>query len=282
MKLDRYLQIRRPIEIGFWGVSLSIAFLSETLVQMIDSDRHGAGTQIWEIVTWEASSVVALILLIPLVLYFDERFPIRWSSLKTTVLAHVGFSVVFSILHVSLMVMMRKLIYWLNGSTYDFGVLHEQFFYEYLKDARTYAIFIAVIYLYRHIVLRLQGEASLIGLPEAGEQNDIEPKPERILVKKLGREFLVRVDDIDRIEAAGNYVNLHVADRVYPLRDTMAKVERRLDSAKFRRIHRSHIVNLSRVREIKPMESGDAQVLLSNGVNVPMSRTYRSQLLENG
>jgi DNA-binding LytR/AlgR family response regulator len=179
------------------------------------------------------------------------------------------------------MVALRKLVYWFNDSYYDFGDVFEQFLYEYLKDAPAYGIFLVLIYLYRHIVLRLQGEASLLAMPEHSDQQQEEYEPQRILVKKLGREFLVRIDEIERIEASGNYVNLHIANRVYPLRETLTKMEQCLDNTKFKRIHRSHMINLDQVEEIRPFESGDAQILLSNGVTVPMSRTYRHQFVDN-
>lgn len=281
MNLDRFLQIRRPLEVGFWIVLLSIISASDMIVQIMDADRHGVGIQIWEIILWEASSMLVVLALIPLIIYFDSRVPIRWSNLKVSISAHAGFSIIFSMLHVSIMVALRKLVYWLNDSYYDFGNAFEQFLYEYLKDARTYLIFLALIYLYRHIVLRLQGEASLLGVPDHADQKQQEPEPERILVKKLGREFLVKINDIERIEASGNYVNLHIAKRVYPLRETLTKMEKRLDNTKFKRIHRSHMINLDQVEEIRPFESGDAQVLLNNGSTVPMSRTYRNQFIDS-
>lgn len=282
MNLDRFLQMRRKVEIGFWLVLLSVIAISETAVQMMDANRHGVEVTFWEIASWEATSVTALFLLLPLVTYFDTRFSLRWSNLKTTIPAHVGFSVVFSILHVSLMVVMRKVIYWLNGSSYNFGVIHEQFFYEYLKDIRSYAIILALIYLYRYLVLRLRGEASLLGRPDpSDDESEESPKPERFLIKKLGREFLIKVCDIEHIEAAGNYVNMHISNSVYPLRETLKNIEQRLEDDTFKRIHRSHIINLNQVAEIKPLENGDAQVLLKSGEIIPMSRSYRSQFFEN-
>jgi hypothetical protein len=279
MNLDHYLQIRRPIEIGFWLVFFSIVFVSETMVAIMDADRFGAGTRVWEIASWEGTSIIVLLSLIPLIVYLDSRVPWRWSNLKIAVPAHVFFSLVFSILHVSMMVGMRKLIYWLNDSYYDFGLIIEQFFYEYLKDARTYAIILSVIYLYRHLVLRLQGEASLLGASDTANEKELQS--DRILVKKLGREFLVKINDIEHIEAAGNYVNQHIAKRIYPLRETLTKIQQRLDDVTFKRTHRSHIVNLNLVTEIRPLESGDAQVLLSSGKVIPMSRTYRNQFVDS-
>lgn len=281
MNLDRFLKLRRKIEVGFWVVLLSLITFSETMVQKMDANRHGMDVRFWEIASWEATSAVALFMLLPLVIYFDSRFTVRWPNLKITVPAHVGFSMVFSILHVSMMVTMRKGIYYLNGSTYDFGVIHEQFFYEYLKDIRSYAIILALIYLYRFLVLRLQGEASLLGVADSSVENrGAEQKPERFLVKKLGREFLIKVSDIEHIEAAGNYVNMRISNRVYPLREALKNIEQRLEGDTFKRIHRSHIINLNHVAEIKPLENGDAQVLLKNGEIIPMSRSYRSQFFD--
>ena len=261
MKLDRFLKIRRPIEIGFWIVLLLIIFITETMVEIMDADRHSLDSKNWEIASWAATSLIAVFFLIPLILYFDKRFPIRWNNLKSAIPAHAGFSLIFSILHVTMMVWLRKLVYWFNNSYYEFGAVLEQFFYEYLKDARSYVVVLTFVYLYRHLVLRMQGEASLLGAPDTANQHDeeLEAKPERILVKKLGREFLVKVNDIEHIEAAGNYVNLHID----------------------KRIHRSHIVNLNFVKEIRPLESGDAQVLLSSAKVVPMSRTYRNKFSES-
>jgi len=281
MNLDRFLKIRRSIEVGFWLVLLSIIFVTETMVEIIDVNRHGLGTKNWEIASWSATSLISLLFLIPLIIYFDCRFPLRWHSLRVAIPAHAGFSLIFSVLHVSMMVFLRKLIYWLNSSYYDFGIILEQFFYEYLKDARSYAIVLTFVYLYRHLVLRLQGEASLLGRPDIDNRQEPESKPKRILVKQLGREFLVKVNDIEHIEAAGNYVNLHMNKRIYPLRETLTKIQQRLDDATFKRIHRSHIINLNLVEEIRPLESGDAQVLLSSGRVIPMSRTYRNLFIES-
>jgi len=107
-----------------------------------------------------------------------------------------------------------------------------------------------------------------------------QPVVDRFLVKKLGREFLVRVADIDWIEASGNYVNLRVGTRAYPLRETMAGIESRLAGAGFMRVHRSAIVNLDRVQEIVPFDTGDGEIRLAGEVRVPVSRRYRKELRE--
>ena len=90
--------------------------------------------------------------------------------------------------------------------------------------------------------------------------------------------ILVAAHDIEFLEAAENYVNLHVRGRVYPLRSTMTAIQDRLDPARFARVHRSYIVNLDFLDQIEPLDTGDARLLLKNGSRIPCSRRYRSAL----
>lgn len=83
---------------------------------------------------------------------------------------------------------------------------------------------------------------------------------------------------VEWLQAAGNYVNLHVRGRDYPLRTTMAAIEAQLDPARFVRVHRSYIVNLNQVGEIEPLDTGDARIRMRDGTPVPCSRTYRDAL----
>jgi DNA-binding LytR/AlgR family response regulator len=108
----------------------------------------------------------------------------------------------------------------------------------------------------------------------------VEPveRPERFLVRKLGKEFLVAANDIEWLQASANYVNLHVRGRDYPLRTTMAAIEPRLDPARFVRVHRSYMVNLDCLQEIEPLETGDARLRMRDGQLLPCSRRYRSAL----
>jgi len=89
----------------------------------------------------------------------------------------------------------------------------------------------------------------------------------------------VRTADVDWIEAARNYVRLHAGDRVHTVRTTLATLEARLDPERFRRISRSALVNLDRVREVQPWFHGDAVVILESGARVTLSRRYRRNLL---
>jgi two-component system, LytTR family, response regulator len=101
---------------------------------------------------------------------------------------------------------------------------------------------------------------------------------DRIMVRADGRLYFVRVDDIDWVEAAGNYVKLHVGRDTHLLRETMTGMEKLLDPSRFLRIHRSAIVNLDRVREMQPWFSGEYTVILRDGTQLRLSRVYRDRL----
>ena len=97
-----------------------------------------------------------------------------------------------------------------------------------------------------------------------------------IPVRQGGRIALVQVSEIDRIQAADNYVTLHAGGREYLLRETMAKLHESLDPQRFVRIHRSTIVALDRVRELEPSFRGDLIVVLRDGTRVTLGRAYRA------
>ncbi len=103
---------------------------------------------------------------------------------------------------------------------------------------------------------------------------------ERLVVKTTGRVFFLRVDEIDWIEAAGNYVKLHVGRETHMIRETMNGIEGKLDPDKFLRIHRSTVVHIDRIKELHPMFSGDYAVILRDGTELALSRNYRERFLE--
>jgi len=105
--------------------------------------------------------------------------------------------------------------------------------------------------------------------------------PRRFAVRDADRIVLVRTVDLDAIEAAGNYVTLVTRDRKYLLRQTLSEVATRLDPARFARIHRSTIVNLDRVRELRPDPHGDCDVVLESGAAYRLSRLHRDRLMSS-
>lgn len=98
---------------------------------------------------------------------------------------------------------------------------------------------------------------------------------DRMMIKTDGRVFFLLTDEIDWIEAQGNYVMLHVGKQSYLLRDAISKVEAQLNPRKFLRIHRSTVVNIDRVKELQSLFHGDYRVLLKDGTKLLLSRRYR-------
>jgi two-component system LytT family response regulator len=103
---------------------------------------------------------------------------------------------------------------------------------------------------------------------------------ERIVVRSGGRILILRVSEIDWIEAASNYVRLHAGGREYLLRETMTALEGKLDPTDFVRIHRSTIVRVDRIRELEPLFQGDYVVILDDSTRLTSSRGYREKLQE--
>ena len=280
MTIERYLAHRRAWEFAIAGTLVLVSFLANLGVVWIEFSRDGDPFPAWLPAVLEGTSHVGLALVVPLIIRFDGRFPIGTDTWRVSLPAHAVFSVVASLVHTVLMYWGRVLIFprFADGWHYHWDNWLGQWGYEYLKDFRTYILIIAFLYLYRFVIRRLQGEAGFVG--EGQDEQPDAPLSDRFLVKKLGREFLVRVRDIEWIEAAGNYVNLHVSGRVYPLRDTMASIGDKLSPQGFQRVHRSAIVNLDSIAEIIAYDTGDGEARLNSDVRVPVSRRYRKELRE--
>lgn len=115
----------------------------------------------------------------------------------------------------------------------------------------------------------------------ATEVEEFSERPERFVIKSRGRVYFLRVDEIDWIEAAGDYVCLHAGRTTHLLRQTMTAMETQLDSRHFQRIHRSTVVNLNRVRELRPADHGEYTVYLFDGTELKLSRSYRETFQKN-
>lgn len=277
---ERFLPWRRSVEIGFWLAFLLVNGIVNSVVSLMDIERAGLGQRFagWEPVVWEFSSGLAWVALVPAVAAFSRRFPFHWDNWRRVLPWHLAATVAVSLAHVLGMIGLRKIAYAVTGSHYEFGAWGVELFYEYIKDARSYAWLLLLLEFYRLLLRRWQGEASLLAAPDEGPPVEPVERPERFLVRKLGREFLVAARDIEWLQASGNYVNLRVRGHDYPLRSTLARLEEQLDPARFARIHRSYLVNLDQIAAIEPLDSGDARIHLRDGTHLPCSRRYREAL----
>lgn len=276
--LERYQPYRRYVEPGFWIVQYFLMAAINTVIVALDVQRAGLDYPAWAPAVWEWSSHLVGLALVPAVIAFERRFPLHLDTLRRHIPWHALGSVVYCAIHVGGMVGLRKLAYAWQGQAYDFGDWPRELLYEYLKDWRTYLGILLVVGGYQLLLLRLQGEARLLDAPDEGPAVESVERPERFLVRMLGKEFLVAANDIEVLQASGNYVNLRVRGREYPLRSTMAALEPRLDPARFVRVHRSYMVNLDCIAEIEPLDTGDARLTMQDGSKVPCSRRYRDAL----
>ena len=102
--------------------------------------------------------------------------------------------------------------------------------------------------------------------------------PRAIPVKRRGETLLIDPGEIEWIEAQGNYLALHVGAQAHLIRETLGRMELQLDAGRFVRIHRRSIVNVERIRRIRPAASGDAVVELGGGAELRVSRSYAKTL----
>jgi two-component system, LytTR family, response regulator len=163
-------------------------------------------------------------------------------------------------------------------------------FVDAIERARSLVANTSAAQRHERLLALLQGEPRLTNEQDAGTDladtpppvsgGDSAPFPRRFLVKGDGQMYFVSVDDIDWVEAYGNYVRLHVGKGVHLIRETLGNIERKLDPSRFARVHRSSIVNLDRVSRMDLWGAGDYVVLLKDGTKLKLSRWYRSRIEE--
>jgi hypothetical protein len=242
-------------------------------------------TALWEPYLWEYSSALATALLVVPLIYFIRKLDTHSFRARTWLLWHFAFASLFSIAHVTLMVAFRELCYLLSDKEYNFGPIASEFFYEYRKDLWGYITLITFYYIIMFSYRRLIGEASVIREHDEpvevnGARGDTPTSgmPDNLLVKKLNREFLVKLSDVYWVEASGNYINLHTSKSTFPLRCTMKHFCESASEKGFIRVHRSFAIQYTFINNIAFEESGDGTAILLDGTEVPISRRYKESL----
>jgi hypothetical protein len=230
-------------------------------------------------------------LLSPVVAWLARRFQVDRANFGRHFFIHLGASLDLALLQLVAAVAVQDAFHVLRGQPYPFAQkLVDNFTIFYHWNVLIYWAIVAVVHaldyhgdLEERRLRAAELEAQLQALNSAtivGGQVGVGPRhPERLLVADDGRSFFVRTADVEWIEAARNYVRVHVGNRTHIVRTTLAALETRLDPGRFRRISRSALVNLDRVREVQPWFHGDAVVILESGARLGLSRRYRSKLL---
>ncbi len=246
----------------------------------------------WEPFVWEYTSALSSFVAVIWLTKMLNVYPWNWQRPSRSVSLYSMFALAFSLIHIALMVVMRESIYWLQESNYTFASTLEQWAFELLyelrKDVWSFVFFTILIWSYRYIVAQWLGDATDIALETKKDNSDAiknewpansaaKPK-DLLLIKKHGREFLVNKNDIEWIEASGNYLNLHIDGQVFPMRDTFKSFLDKNTHLPIQRVHRSYAVNVNLVNNLSLTTSGDGTIELLSGQTVKMSRRFKLQL----
>ena len=236
---------------------------------------------------WAFSSAFALLVCFVPVLMFDAALRERVRSAALRAGAYVLASLAFCAAHVVMMVALRHLAYLFAGWQYDFGPWLAGLIYEYRKDALTFALMVGLAAAWRiafkreYGLVRSAADRPLADQPASAEPavTNLAPTPPTFMVRTTQGDLLIRADEIDWVEAQGNYVALHVNGNARLLRHTLAEMETRLKEHGFIRTHRSALVNRLRMQAIIPPEMGELGVRLSSGQVAPLSESRRPEVV---
>ncbi len=259
------------------AVGLVVASLNATS-GIMEAQTGGAPIDPRAAWLYEISSVLMVVLLSPAIGWMMWKVP---PPEEMTVRAwlrfagpHLAAACLFSALHIAGMVGIRTFGYALAGSAYHFdyqGSLLLPSLYEWRKDVLTYASN-AVCYWVWGVWLAQQAALALLAAPRP---TAAEP---RIEIRDGARITLVDPAQITWIEAAGNYVEIHAAGVTHLARGTLAAFAEKLAGRGFVRVHRSRIVNRSRIRGFRPTPSGDVEIMLDDGSMIGGSRRFRAAM----
>lgn len=266
------------------GLFFLINIIANGMVSWIEYQAEFS-EYLWKPWVWEVSSGFVVFVMLPGIIKLLGVYPLRHTNLLYHLLIYVLVAPIFSAIHIGGMVVLREVAYWYAGLNYQFDWGAQNLLYEFLKDIRVFLFLLIAIESYRFIVLRLQGEASLIRdeseTLELETLTDIPEKalPTHFLVKKLHKEFLIKPSSIEWVESSGNYQNLHVQGQIYPIRCTHSSLLVQLGSGFFK-INRGCAVNSEFVQELKSVK-GELVLELRNGITLPVSKAYREGIPEH-
>ncbi|HEY0762883.1 MAG TPA: LytTR family DNA-binding domain-containing protein [Pyrinomonadaceae bacterium] len=221
-------------------------------------------------------------LLTPLVLRLASRFPFTKGRFRAAFFVHAPAAVVFALTQLALYSFVATL---LSGSGVNraIGLYKELVLEEFHQSVLVYALIIAIYsahqFLFKPDRLETQ-DSSVEVIDDKSEQQPEQPTEylSRVSIKVNGRIVLLNTEDIEWITSEGNYVSLHSKSKAYLLRETMDRIEKKLDPDAFVRLRRSTIVRIDQIQELHPTSKGEFDVLLKDGTRLSTSRRYRKNL----
>ncbi len=253
--------LRSCFEAAGWTVLIAILWGTDLLAKISERNQTGFGKDNFLLISEQITSAVAVLIMVLFVVRWLKLFPLKRDVWVQAVIGHTAGSILFAFGHHGLMVAFRIPWYAANGLDY---VWREPFvanlIVEYQKDIKIYFGLVVIATAYR-LYLRSRS------VP-------VSPRADRLIVQTGGGDSVLRFEQIDYLEAARNYIAVHAEGREYVVRDTMDNLVRRLSSGPFARTHRSFIVNIDKIREIRPVDSKQ-RIFLHSGADLPLSRSYR-------
>ena len=206
-------------------------------------------------------------LLTPLVLRVASRFPFAKGRFLQAFFVHIPAAVVFALIQLGLYSVVATFISG-SGINRGLGLYRELVVEEFHQSVLVYALIIAVYYAHQILFKseRIETEDSAVEYLS------------RVSIKVNGRIVLLNIDDVEWITSEGNYVSLHSTGKTYLLRETMDRIEKKLDPDAFVRLRRSTIVRIDQIQELHPTSQGEFEVHLKDGTRLSSTRRYRKNL----
>lgn len=252
------------------AVTLGIGIVN-ALSTAQDVARHGGAYDLRTPLWWEMSSVVMIILIAPVLFVAIRRMRQASGWLARAALA-VAAILAFSALHIAGMVGLRKMAMLLIGGSYDFHFSLGTLVYEFRKDLITCLLIGGALWL---IDSRREAQQSRL-LQRSVGQDPPSAKPHMVWLRDGTSRIRIEPAEILLISSAGNYVEYSLAGGINHLvRGTLAGEEARLKQYNVVRVHRTRLVNLSRVTSFKGGANGDFELTLDTGQSISGSRRYR-------
>lgn len=257
--------MRKLAEGGAFALLIGLLWGLDTLTKRRVIVGGGYDFDLFRLYTEQATSAIVVLALVPAVAWWLDRFPLERAKWLGALAGHTIGTGLFALIHYFGMIGLRYIVYTLAGRTFIFSDFWlNNLLIEYQKDVKIYLAIVAIVAVYRHF--RATGQSSVPATEASGR---------RLVVQTGTGESVIRHDQIEVLEAARNYVTIHTGNREYLVRQTLKNLEGSLESGIFLRCHRSYLVNVGFIDEIRSTESGNHLIRMVSGREVPLSRSYR-------
>lgn len=221
-------------------------------------------------------------LLTPLVLRLASRFPFAKDRFRYAFLVHMPAAAVFALMQLALYSFIATLLS-TSGIHRGISLYRELVTEEFHQSVLVYALIIAIYSAHQFLFKpdRMETQTSTSEeINDRTEQQAIAPAEylSRVSIKVNGRIVLLNIENVEWISSEGNYVSLHSTGKTYLLRETMDRIEKKLDPDDFVRLRRSTIVRIDQIQELHPTSKAEFEVLLKDGTRLSSTRRYRKNL----